>query len=256
MATIPKRVVERYKKTVSKFQQVLRVARDRDVNEADTVSIIQDMLAEVFGFQKYTEITSEYAIRNTYCDLAIKMDEKIQYLIEVKAIGLTLKESHLKQTIDYGANHGVQWVVLTNGIAWVLYKIRFERPIGYDLVASFDFPDLNPRKAEDQEIGKAAREDYYERIQSVNRFVVAALVLSKPVVSCIRRDVRRLASGLKVEGDEIEKILRYEVFKRDVIEGDEADKAMARVQKILAKGSRRPRKTKSGRASVADRVKD
>ena len=58
MVAIPKKALARYQKSVSKFQRVLKVARDRDVNEADTVSIIQDMLAEVFGFDKYMEITS------------------------------------------------------------------------------------------------------------------------------------------------------------------------------------------------------
>ncbi len=71
MATIPKVVIDRYLKTVPKFQRILQAARDRDINEADTVAIIKDMLAEVFGFDKYLEITSEYAIRGTYCDLAI-----------------------------------------------------------------------------------------------------------------------------------------------------------------------------------------
>jgi hypothetical protein len=249
MAPIPKKVVERYMKTVSKFQHALERARDSDINEADTVSITQDILAEVFGFKKYSEITSEYAIRGTYCDLAIKIDEKIQYLIEVKAIGHNLKEHHLRQVIDYGANKGVQWAVLTNGIEWQLHKIRFERPIEHELVSSFNFLELNPRKKEDQEklflLSKkgllSAREEYYERVQSVNRFVIGAIVLSKSIVSAIRKDIRKLSSGLKVEITEIEKILRNEVLKRDVIEGDEASKAISRVRRLSRRATKCPR---------------
>lgn len=260
MTTIPKKVVERYMKTVSKFHRVLKSARDRDINEADTVSIVQDLLAEVFGFKKYLEITTEYAIRGTYCDLAIKIEEKIQYLIEVKAIGHTLKEHDLRQVIDYGANKGVQWVVLTNGIAWELHRIRLERTVEHELVSSFNFLELNPRKKEDQEklflLSKkgllSAREDYYERVQSVNRFVVGAIVLSKPIMSAIRRDIRKLSSGVKVEITEIEKILQNEVLKRDVIEGDEASKAISRVQRFSRKATKRPRirKRKETAASV------
>jgi len=251
MANIPKNVIERYIKSVSKFQKVLKIALDRDVNEADTVSITQDMLAEVFGFEKYLEITSEYAIRGTYCDLAIKMGDKIQYLLEVKAIGLTLKAAHLKQAIDYGANQGVEWVVLTNGIMWELYKIRFEKPINYDLVSSFNFLELSPRKAEDQEklfllskrgISQSVREDYYERVQSVNRFVIGALLLSESIVGAIRRDLRKFSSGIKVENKEIEEILRNEVLKRDVIEGEEASKAASRVKKLSSKKQKSPTK--------------
>jgi len=116
MAKIPKRVSERFVKSVAKFQKVLQVAKDRDVNESDTVSILTDVFSEVFGYDKYLEITREFAIRSTYCDLALKIDEKVQYLIEVKAIGIQLNESHMKQAIDYGANHGIEWIILTNGI--------------------------------------------------------------------------------------------------------------------------------------------
>jgi len=45
------------------------------------------MLAEIFGYDKYSEVTRELAIRGTYCDLATRIDGKFQMLIEVKAIG-------------------------------------------------------------------------------------------------------------------------------------------------------------------------
>ena len=126
MVKIPKKVLERLIKEIGKYQRVLQTAKDRDVNESDTVTIITDMLAGIFGFDKYTEITSEQAIRGTYCDLAVKLDGKIKYLIEVKAIGLNLKENHLRQAVGYGANHGIPWVVLTNGIDWQIYKIKLQ----------------------------------------------------------------------------------------------------------------------------------
>ncbi len=244
MAGVPKKVRDRFNKTITKFQKVLKIAQDRDVNEADTVAIIQDILADVFGFQKYIEITSEYAIRNTYCDLAIKKEGKIQFLIEVKAVGLTLKENHLKQVVDYGANYGAQWVVLTNGIKWNLYRIKFEKPISSELVTSIDFLDLNSRRKEDQEklfliskegLSKAAREAYYERVQNVNRFIISALITSEPILNILKRDLRKLSSGLKVEISEIEHILRNEVLKRDVIEGDDAQKSIQRIKKLSQK---------------------
>lgn len=254
MATIPKKVLDRYFKTVFNFQKILKNALDRDINEADTVVICQDILSEIFGFDKYTEITTEYAIRGTYCDLAIKIDEKIQYLIEVKSIGTSLKEQHLKQAIDYGVNKGVQWVVLTNGIVWDLYKVRFERPIDKDLVLSLNMLEVNPRKNDDQQklfllskrgLSKSIREEYYEHIKSVNRNVIGALILSKPIITKIRSDLKKITAGLKIELDEIEKIITHEVIKRDVIEDEETIKAMKRVAKIGKKNPRKPKTPKS-----------
>ena len=79
MANIPAVVAKRITASVPKFKKVLEKARERDVNESDTVTIITDILEEVFGFDKYTEITREYAIQGTYCDLAIKTNKKIEY---------------------------------------------------------------------------------------------------------------------------------------------------------------------------------
>ena len=148
MSNIPKKLQERFTKAVPRFQKVLRIAKDRDVNESDTVSILSDIFGDVFGYDKYLEVTSEFSVRSTYCDLAIKIDDKVQFLIEAKAIGIDLKDTHIKQAIDYGANHGAQWVVLSNGIEWRVYRIRFEQPINFDLVCSFNFLTLNPKDEE------------------------------------------------------------------------------------------------------------
>ncbi len=256
MAKLPKKITERFQKNISRFQKVLQIAKDRDVNESDTVSILNDILGDVFGYDKYLEVTSEFAIRGTYCDLAIKLGEKVEFLIEAKAIGIDLKEQHVKQAIDYGANHGVQWVILTNGIKWRLYRIRFEKPINFDLVCSFDFLELNPKDENTQErlfllckegIAKNSREDYFDKVQIVNRYIIGNLVLAEPVISVLRRELRKLADGLKVETPEIERIVRSEVLKREIIEGDEAEAAAVRVTKFYKKNSntRTPTKTTS-----------
>ena len=248
MATIPKKTIERLNKTVGKFQKVLSAAKNRDVNEADTVSIIVDMLAEVFGFDKYLEITSEFAIRNTYSDLAIKIDEKVQYIIEAKAIGIELNKHHLRQAVEYGANHGVQWVILTNGISWEIHRIRFEKPISCDRICSFNFLEINPKKADDQDklfllckkgLSSGARKDYYEYIQCVNRFMIGSIILGDATVNTIKRELKKLSSGLKIDNPEIEKILKNEVLKRDVIEGEAASKAKSRIKRLQSKSAKK-----------------
>lgn len=246
---IPKRVSDRFVRSIGKFQQVLKVAKDRDVNEPDTVSIIKDILAEVFGYDKYLEITSEFAVRGTYCDLAIKFENKTEFLIEAKAIGLDLKENHLRQAIEYGTNKGVQWVMLTNGLVWQIYKIRFEQPINYDLVCSFNFAELDLKNEEHQDklfivckegLIKAAREEFHEKVLIINRFILSALIMSDEVVSLIRRELRKLSDRVSISSEEITKVLINEVLKRDVLEGEEATKAQNRVRRFY-KTTRRPK---------------
>jgi len=257
---IPKRVSDRLVRSVGKFQQVIRIAKDRDVNESDTVSIIKDMLAEIFGYNKYLDLTSEFAVRGTFCDLAINIDNKVEYLIEAKAIGSELKEGHLRQAIEYGANNGVPWVILTNAMLWQVYKIRFEKPISYDLVCSFNFSELDPKNEEHQRelfivckegLVKAAREEFHEKKATVNRFILGALILSDEVVGQIRRSLKKLSDGVLVDEGEIAKVLKSEVLKRDVVEGEEAIKAEKRVRRLYAKAPHRMKDSGGGKRDNA-----
>jgi hypothetical protein len=107
MPSVPNKVADRLISGIKQFQPILAAAKARDAGEADTVTIVKDMLQDVFGYNKYVDVTSEHAIKGTYCDLAIKLDNNLQTLIEVKSIGLELKDLHVKQAIDYAANQGV-----------------------------------------------------------------------------------------------------------------------------------------------------
>jgi predicted type IV restriction endonuclease len=244
MASIPKRVIDRFIKQTPKFQRVIKNASDRDVNEADTVKIVADILSEVFGFDRYREITSEYAIRNTYCDLAVKINDNVKYLIEVKSISIELKEAHLRQAINYGANEGIQWVILTNGLVWQVYNIRLKQSIVSNKILELNFLDLNPRKKEDQEqlfllakegLSKDVISEYHERVKCVNRFVISSILLNKFGLDLIKRELRRLSPGLKIENSEIESILNNDIIKRNVIEDDEFIEAQKKVKRSVTK---------------------
>lgn len=247
MAKIPNKVKARLIKETTQFKKVLESAKSRDVNESDTVTIITDMLERVFGFDKYSEVTSELCIKGQFCDLAVKLDGNFEYLIEVKAIGMDLKDSHLRQATNYGANHGIPWIVLTNGMEWQLYKVRFERPVDVDHLCTFDFSQINPRNEEDlaqlfllcrSGVKKHAIEEYHDRVQSVNRFIIGAILESESVANTVRRELKKLSPGLKITADEITKLITSEVLKRDVTEGEAAEKAQAKLKRSLAKVKR------------------
>lgn len=117
MAKMSQKTMEKLK-TIQRFLPILKQAKDRDINESDTVQIVKDILADVFGYDKYSELTSEFMIRGTYCDIAVKIENKLQYIIEAKAIGIDLNRKHLQQALGYGSQQRVPWIVLTNGINW------------------------------------------------------------------------------------------------------------------------------------------
>jgi len=247
MARIPKKAVERITAGLKRFQPILTSARSRDVNESDTVVIVMDLLQDVFGYDKYAEITSEHAIRGTFCDLAVKLDGALAFLIEVKAIGLELKEQHIKQAVDYAANQGCEWVGLTNGISWRVYKVTFAKPIEHELVVDLDLLAANPRNSEHIElVGLLAKEgwkkanlgEYHSVRQALNRFTLAALILSDSVLDVLRREVRRMSPNIRVEPEEIKNVLAGDVLKREVLEGEKAEVARKQVAKAAGKALR------------------
>jgi hypothetical protein len=196
--------------------------------------IVTDVLSEILGFDKYAEITSEHNIRGTFCDLAIKLDGELSLLIEVKAIGLELKDSHVRQAVDYAANKGCEWVALTNGVQWRVYRVTFSKPIEHELIAEFELIKLNHRRDADLEMlwliskegwQKSRLSEYATQQQSLNRFVLGSVVLSDPCLAVIRRELRRVYPEAKVSADQIQQVLAQDVLKRDVIEGEKAVEA-------------------------------
>ncbi len=247
MASVPKKVSERLITGLKRFQPILAAAKARDVGETDTVTIVKDMLADVFGYDKYSELTSEFSIRGTYCDLAIKLDTRLATLIEVKAIGLELKDAHVKQAVDYAANQGVDWVLLTNGIRWCVYHVIFTRPIAQELVVDIDFMALNPKSESDIETlylwckegwQRSALGEFHTQKQALSRFFLGAMVLSDPVLEVVRRELRRVSPDVRIDIESIRTVLVNEVVKREVVEGDKAEEARKKISRSASKSLR------------------
>jgi hypothetical protein len=217
------------------------------VNESDTSVIVSDLLTEILGYDKYQEVTTELSVRSTFCDLAIKLHGRLQYLIEVKSIGTELKDTHLRQAIEYGSREGIEWVLLTNGYVWQAHRIRFEQPIDHDLVFEVDLlsPDTSAAEALDKlylvskEAGNATVIDlYWQSKEATSRYVLAQLLLTDPVLRLIRRQLRSLFKGTKITTDELANVLQAEVMKREAIEGDKAHAAAKTVKRAIRRRRR------------------
>lgn len=237
---IPKKVQDRLVSGLKRYQPIVGKLRERDISEADTVTVIKDMLTDIFGYDKYTELTSEQQIRGTFCDLAIRVEGKVYYLAEIKSAGTTLSDNHLRQAVNYGAHHGIEWVLLTNAIEWKVYRIKFAQPIDWTEVYHFDMCKLSSRSADDLEklfmlcresISTDSLADYHRQAQIVNRYTVAELLQGEAVVTALRREMRRLFDGLKVSDEELRMILTSDVIKRDALDGDQPKAARTIVKR-------------------------
>jgi hypothetical protein len=232
---------------VKRYQGILNAIQKKDISEADTVTVVNDMLADVCGYDKYHEVTGQYAIRGTLVDLAVRVDNGIRFLIEVKAIGVELKDIHVKQAIDYAANEGIEWVVLTNGAVWRVYKVHFGQPIEKILVCEVDLIALSSKSDEIREcfgylskegFSKDTMADLLHQKQISNKFTVAALLVCDDLLDDVRREIRRLA-GVKVDIEYLRLLLTNDIIKRDLIDSEEAKAAAQNVKRLQRSASRR-----------------
>lgn len=261
--SIPGKAVERIRSELKRFQPIIQTAKARDVNESDTVVIVTDLLQHIFGYDKYNEITSEHMIRGTYCDLAVKIGGALAFLLEVKSIGTELKDNHVKQAIDYAANQGVEWVGLTNGQIWRIYKVTFAKPIEFEVVVDVDLLEMNHKHAEAVEyLGMFAKEgwqrarlaEHHAHRQVLSKYTLGAVILSEPVLDVIRRQLRRIAPEIKISEEDLRKSLQNEVLKREILEGE---KAVSAARQVSRAEGRALRKSKDGGSeSSSDSVPD
>ncbi|MGR3220791.1 MAG: type I restriction enzyme HsdR N-terminal domain-containing protein [Candidatus Anammoxibacter sp.] len=251
MSSIPPKVLSRFNKTLKQFVTVLENAKARDVNENDTVRIIWDMLSDIFGYDKYTDITSEYAVRGgTYCDLAIKDGSSIRYLIECKAIDKDLKTNYMKQAVDYATREGINWTILTNGIKWEIYKIVFSKPIDYKLVFELDFfnDDIRDSKFIDrlyllskEAISKSAIEAFHEERLLINKHTISAILQSDDTAKVIRRQLALISkdvSSHSIDIDLIQTIIVNDIVKRELVDNEQVNSALRKLERLSKKKSK------------------
>lgn len=260
MNKLPKKFTERVSGNLKKYQKIADAQQKSDVAEADTVTLVKDILADIFGYDKYEELTSEHQIKATYCDLAIKIGGKLRLLVEVKSAGSTLADNHLRQVIDYGAHQGIHWVILTNAVEWRLVRVYVANQISHEEVCRFQLASLSAKNEDHLQqmfllakegLATDAMDAFHQQAQLFNRFTVAAIVCSDPVVSIVRRELKRLFPDLKVAPENLAALISEEVVKRDAVEGDKAKEAAVRIKKAQGKIERAKKKEDAASASLA-----
>ena len=135
-------------------------------------------------------------------------------------------------------------MVLTNAEIWKVYKVTFTKPIGQELVIEFDVLSLGHKKPHDIEalflltkegFLKSALGEFSAQRQALNRFWIAAMLLTDPVLEVVRRELRRMSPDVRIDTEQIKTVLMQEVLKRDVIEGEKAEEAHKKVLKAAGR---------------------
>jgi hypothetical protein len=112
--------------------------KSMELDESGTRLMINSFLTDVLGYEPIEEVKTEYMIRGTYADYVVQIKGVQHFLVEVKALSLQLSANHLRQATNYGANEGIDFILLTNGKSFDFYKVLFNQPIEIKKIFSID----------------------------------------------------------------------------------------------------------------------
>lgn len=241
MAVYQDKAKDRIKKSLPKIKRLVDKGKLEDYKEADTRKIVSFAL-ECLGWDSFENITAEQMIGSRYADYVVKTDDEQVFVVEVKQIGLKLKETHLNQARQYAVDEGIDWIVLTNGDEWQVYRTTLEGKIPVTkLVFKISISDDSMKPAQKTELlyllseeanRKKEIEGYYDKRVALSAENLADHILGDDVINKLRVSIKN-STGQRLQNSEIAKALVLRLFREDKITEDhrKAIKKMERMEK-------------------------
>lgn len=227
---IPKDVLAQ----VRRFAMAFKEARDRGANESDTAMYLVKFFEEVLGYDSLKgEISKEHAIKDRYCDIALKLDGAVKVLVEVKAAGLkALADKHIEQAEGYASHSGLPWVLLTNGIEWRLYHVSYNEGEGIAHEVAFEANLLAESESNPDglwaKLGVLSRssvkkndlDEFWAHKKVLSASSVVRVLFHEDVLTVIRRELNRDAPA-RLDVEDVFKAVRDVLSKEALAEAGE-----------------------------------
>jgi hypothetical protein len=220
---------------------------DRDLTELDesgTRLMINSFLSDVLGYLPIEEIKTEYMIKGTYADYVVQLTGVRHFLVEVKALSLQLSEKHLRQTINYGANEGIEWALLTNGKHFEFYKILFNKPIESRKIFSIDLKDGGNLKHDaellqylhKEAVVKKSLKQLWNKCEALDPINVAGIIYCKEVVGVVKKLIKTKYGEKCEDADIIKSLNRIVLEKIDpaLVKPYRSGKGDKKIKKVVA----------------------
>jgi predicted type IV restriction endonuclease len=213
---------EKVKLAIKKFSKPLSDLVARDANEGDTRLLVTDFLCDGLGYDKYSEVTTEYRVKGEFADFGLRLDQQMVAFIEVKRVNTKLGDKQLRQVVNYALNEGCEWILLTNGHDWQIYRITAALPFEVDLVMEANIlSDESPAQRVNKffyltrEAMKRNRiDELWETRRATSPKALTEALCSDNVIDAIRKEIKK-RTGQMVEVKNIKELLKETVIRHD-----------------------------------------
>lgn len=184
---------------LKRYRKKYLVGKYSELDESATRLMINSFLTDVLGFATLDEVKTEYMIRGTYADYIVQLKGKRYFIVEVKSTGLDLLPKHLRQAVNYAANEGIDWALLTNARRFEFYRILFTKPINSCQIFSVDLADEGQLRVAADSLQYLTRpllthkglENLWHKYSALEPTNLSKLFFSKPILNYIRKELRR-----------------------------------------------------------------
>lgn len=185
------------------------------LDESATRIMTNNFLTEILGYQELVEIKTEFRIRSEYADYVVQLKRKKHFVVEVKSIGLDLSEKHLRQSLSYAANEGIDWILMLNGREIQLYRVNFGKPVTTTLIYKLDLLNADDFKKcpellwnlTKKAVERNELENFWKRTNALNPENLAKLLYSEEIVKRLRNDLKE-QTGIYFQIEDVAESLR------------------------------------------------
>lgn len=168
------------------------------LDESATRIMTNNFLTEILGYQELEEIKTEYRIKSEYADYVIQLKRKKHFVVEVKSIELDLNDKHLRQSLSYAANEGIDWILLLNGRQIQLYRVNFGKPVTTTLIYKLDLMNIDDFKKapsllwylSKKAVERGELETFWKKTNALSPVNLAKLLYSEEIVKRLRNDLK------------------------------------------------------------------
>ena len=215
---------ERVKIALRRYSRPLADLVSRDANEGDTRLFVTDFLCDALGYDKYTDLTTEYQVKGEFADYGVRIEKQLVAFIEVKRVTTKLTARHLRQVEMYAVNEGVEWVVLTNGVHWQVYHLTGGLPVKVELAIDLNIlgEGSSAQKVNDlfyltvEAFRRRLIDELWKAKRASSPTSLASVLCSEPVAAAVRKELRR-QTGHILEEAEIVRLLRETVIRPECL---------------------------------------
>ena len=211
------------RRPIKKILPHLLKAKKDNVNEADTCTLICEVLQNALEYDPLHDISREVTIKEGRADFAVKLNGSVKFIVEAKAAGVVLRARHIGQAERYAAEGNIPWVLATNGLAWHLYHLTFDEGIEYETAFAVDLEIDDLAKAAEmisllhkKSVVKGELGEFWEKRAALGPASIARSLFTEDMLRRMRREIRR-REGALIDHEDLGRAI-HDMFSIDVRE--------------------------------------